>query len=360
MKQSILRMDEMLYSITASEHADIDNVQKQKLFLADKGVATFGTINTELLKPILEKEGHTVERSDLCLTDDQTLGLEMPHTWYMNRGANAISIPMYYNFLYYKEMAKENTLFTKNASIAEKYGRIGMIEVYLQHELESFLKERNIDYFGTPRTLTECMRVLEGWDIQRVPRLKSYVSYARSIKSWCKKYYPEYDEREWNLGEQASNRLLEERGTTNVRAAIKFYWQKNLLARKNKIRSGDVEIDILSERFYQERQPAFILLGEDILDSSNNAKPENVIKCKTYSDERELVLPRLQDKNDKNIACALAARSLFPKAKILMFNNPPHMPNFTMCKLDEIKQGINREVAIVTSVLQEFIQNYSA
>jgi len=325
-------------NIYISQHkkdVDIDLVQRNLIFLADKGLATFGNISTEILRPELERANFRIEKNDLCFEDDLTLGLQMPETWYINRGVNALSTSMYYNFLNFKEMAKSEVLFTKNKAASEQYGRIGIVEIYLQDRLEEFLLANGIDYFGTPKTLTECMRVLEGWDIKRVPRLKSYVPYSEFIKLWCKEYYPKFKESEWGLGEKKSKIILDGTGTTNIRESIKFFWQNYLLKKEEKISSGDVEIDVLSPRFSENRKPDYILIGEDIFSEKEN---NQLINFKEFTTGKIISAGHSNEKNEKDLATAQLAEKLFPEAKIIIFRNLPLMPNFTMCKLDEIKK----------------------
>jgi hypothetical protein len=331
---------------------DVDLIQKNLIFLADKGVCTFGNISTEILRPILEDNNFKIERNDLCFEDDLTLGLQMPDTWYLNRGSGAISISMYYNFLNYKEMAKGGVLFTKNKEAFDSYGRTGIVEVYLQDNLEKFLLSRDIDYFGTPKTLTECMRVLEGWDINRLPRLKSYVPYSEFIKIWCNDYYPNFKESEWGLGEVKSKMILNGTGTTNVRESIKFFWQNYLLKKSEKISSGDIEIDILSRHFYGNRKPDYILIGEDIFTEDESIQK---INFKEFTTGRIIEVGHSSKKNEKDMATALITEKLFPEAKIIIFRNTSLMSNFTMCKLDEIKKGVNREVGVIAEVLVSLI-----
>lgn len=335
------------------KHINVDEIQKNLIFLADTGVCTFGNMNTDILRPILENEGYEIDSNDLCLEDDLTLGLQMPDTWYLNRSVAAISISMYYNFLNYKEMVKGGVLFTKNKTAFDTFGRIGIVEVYLQDTLEEFLLSNGIDYFGVPKTLTECMRVLEGWDIKRVPRLRTYVPYSEYIRLWCRNYYPDFKESEWDLGESKSKMILGGTGTTNVREAIKFFWKNNLLRKKQKISMGDVEIDILSRRFYENRQPDYILIGEDIFTEHETS---DHIYFKEFSTGKVHTAFRSGEKNEKDIATAQMAEKLFPNAKVIILRNTDPLSNFTMCKLDEIKNGINREVGVIAEVLTYLIK----
>lgn len=354
MKHNIIDHSNNIYVVRFDQNVNVDQIQPNLLYLADKGVSTFGNISTEILRPQLEKEGFNIEKNDLCFDDDLSLELQMPQTWYVNRGTNAISTAMYYNFLNFKEMAKAGVLFTKNKEASEKYGRIGIVEVYLQNKLEEFLLSNGINYFGTPKTLTECMRVLEGWNIKRVPRLKAYVPYANFIKLWCEVHFPGFMASEWGLGENKSNLIFKGTGTTNVREGLKFFWKNYLLKRKNKIGHGDAEIDVLSEFFYKNRQPDFILIGEDVFSEDSKLAP---IKFKQFNSPDVISVGRSDEKNGKDILTAQLSQKLFPEAKIIVFQNNSPLPNFTMCKLDEIKKGVNREVALIASTLSYFLKH---
>jgi len=345
-----------IFIASYGKDVEVDSIQKNLIYLSDNGLCTFGNISTEILRPKLELNNFKIEKSDLCFEDDLSLGLQMPDTWYLNRGSSAISISMYYNFLNYKEMAKGGVLFTKNKDAFETYGRTAMIEIYLQDNLERFLLASDIDYFGTSKTLTECMRVLEGWDLERIPRLKSYVPYSEFIKIWCSNSYPNFKKSEWGLGEEISKVILDGRGTTNVRESIKFFWQNYLLKKDKKISSGDVEIDILSPYFYENRKPDYILIGEDIFDEKETSQS---IVFKEFSTGRLIPAGHSGQKNGKDLATAELATQLFPEAKIIIFRNThPMTSNFTMCKLDEIKKGINREVGIIAEVLMTFLHDF--
>ncbi len=352
MKNKIQHYAGNIFISQYGKDVDVDKIQRNLIFLADAGVCTFGNLNTDILLPVLENEGYLIEKNDLCLEDDLTLGLQMPDTWYLNRGVGAISISMYYNFLNYKEMAKNGVLFVKNKSAFDQFGRIGIIEVYMQDKLEEFLLINGIDYFGVPKTLTECMRVLEGWDIKRVPRLRGYVPYSEFIKLWCKREYPDFKESEWGLGEKKSKLLLKGVGTTNVRDSIKFFWQNYLQKKKEKISFGDIEIDVLSRRFYENRQPDFVLIGEDIFSENETL---NHIHFKEFSSGKIITANHSSEKNEKDINTAILAEKLFPKAKVIIFRNTAPLPNFTMCKLDEIKSGVSREVGIIAETLVSLI-----
>jgi len=338
----LIHLENNIHSVTLTREVNVDKIQRNLLDIADKGIITFGHINTEIL-PF-----ENVERNDLCLFDDQTLGLEMPNTWYLNKGTNALSISMYYNFINYKEMAKQNQLFTKNSEIADSYGRIAMIELYWQTELEDFLVKNEISYFGTPKTLTECMRVLEGWNLKSTPRLYSYTGFANTIHEWCKENFVKYNEESWSKSREENDVILAEHGTTNIREGIKEYWQKVLLNKQPKVNPGDVEIDILSYRFYENRRPSIILIGEDVFSETPTSEQ---ITFRRFSNSETMHNYRSFEKNDKPLLNARLAQERFPDSKIILLGTENGLPNFSLCKLDEIKQGINLEVGQIAEVL---------
>lgn len=344
--EKLTHLEDEIYSISFKQEVNVDKIQRNLLDLADNGLVTFGHINTEIL-PF-----ENVERNDLCLFDDQTLELEMPNTWYLNKGTNALSISMYYNFLNYKEMVKKNQLFTKNSEIANIYGRVAMIELYRQSDIEDFLNKNKIPYFGTPKTLTECMRVLEGWDLRLTPRLYSYVGFSNSIKEWCKNNFIEYKDDLWSKSREENEIILCKSGTTNVREGIKQYWKNVLLTKKPKINPGDVEIDVLSYSFYEKRQPSIILIGEDIF--SDIQTSEQITFRRFLNSDQPKSFYRSYEKNDKPLLNARLARKRFPDSKIILLKTEPGLPNFSLCKLDEIKQGISLEVGQIAEILSNF------
>lgn len=353
MKTTIENRSGHIYIANVNMQPDIDLVQGNLVSLADMGLVTFGNNNIQVMQPVLEKRDlFKIEENELCFDDDKSIGLEMPNTWYLNRGTNALSISMYYNFLGFKEMVKDNVLFKKNASAFNHFGRIGVIEVYLQKPLEQFLKVNKMPYFGTPKTLTECMRVLEGWSIERVGRLRSYRTYASFIQEWCRANYPDYNESEWSLGEVRSAELFAQKQTTNVRKAIMFFWKNYLLNKSREVTPGDIEIDVLSPDFYHKRKPDFVLVGNDIF---TQEQTNSFIQFKSYSSDQTFFANRELEHNGKDLVTAEMLEQQFPDSKIIVFRNPNGLPNFSMCKLDEIKQGINREVAQIAEVLVSFI-----
>lgn len=352
MKHQLTPIEDGLFVVNAERTVEIDLLQRRLLDLADSGVMTFGSANMEILKPELYDAGYSIEGTPLCLDDDISIGLQMPDTWYLNKGTNALSISMYYNFLTFKEQAKVGVLFSKNKPASDRFGRIGAIEVYMREPLELFLLSNGINYFGTPKTLTECMRVLEGWDTSRVKRLKSYLSYSDFIQLWSESNFPNYRASEWRLGRQISEEIFANTGTTNVREGVRFFWQNYLLQRDKKISAGDVEIDVLGRLFYEKRQPQFVLLGEDVFSESETGE---VITFRHFSEDKTTSVCRRVEKNEKDLETARLAKKMFPDSAVAVIRNPADMPAFTMCKLDEIKQGVSREVAVVAEALTQLI-----
>lgn len=346
----VIKIEEGLFEVTASRVVDADRIHHDLSFMEQAGMLTFGDQTTRVLSDLFEKRGFPVDQTDLCFDDDMSIGLEMPATWYLNRGLYAISISMYFNFLNYKEMAKAGILYTKNAEVVEEFGRIAAVEIYIENDLRTSLAAAKTRYFGTPRTLTECMRVLEGWDMNQIPRLKRYVTYADFIRLWCRINFPDYRDDEWGMGKQASKAAFEANGTTNVRQGIMYFWQNYLECRELRIAHEDIEIDILDPDFQSSREPRYVLLGEDIFaEESLNTGSE--ILFRSFSESMVLRYPRNMARNDKQRKTAMLVRERFPNTTVIMLKNPDTMPAFTLTKFDEVKEGVSREVAVAASGL---------
>jgi len=345
----VAKVGNRLFEVTASRVVDADKIHADLSYMEKRGMLTFGDQTTRVLSDTFEKRGYELAQTDLCYPDDLSIGLEMPATWYLNRGLYALSISMYFNFLNYKEMAKAGELYEKNASISQDFGRIAAIEVYLEQDLRAELDGGKKRYFGTPRTLTECMRVLEGWDLQQIPRLRRYVTYANFIRLWCSINFPDFDESLWGIGKQASKAILEATGTTNVRQGIMYFWSNYLEKRDDRVAPEDIEIDILDPDFHMTRAPRYVLLGEDIFaEESLNTGSEMVFR--SFSESMVLRYPRNVGGNDDlQRKTAALVQERFPSTTVIMFKNPASMPSFTMTKLDEVKEGVSREVAVVAS-----------
>ncbi|RMF05195.1 hypothetical protein D6764_05315 [Candidatus Woesearchaeota archaeon] len=258
---------------------------------------------------------------------------------------------MYYNFLQFKSMVKNGKLMKDNFEAGEKFGRIAVLEIYLQPGLEKMLEEENAPYFGTKKTLTECVRVLEGWDLERVPRLKSYVQYANEIEAWARDNFADYNRDEWFLGKEKSKDILRSRGTTNVREAVKAFWQNYLLNKEPRIAEDDVEIDIVWPEFREKRKPDIILVGEDIF-NMNGEKNINDIVFRTS--EKTVRIPMREEQNEKPFINAEFASDMFPSAEVYVvrYKGPVR---FTLTKYDEVKEGVNHEVADLTRILANIL-----
>ncbi len=346
-----IKIEEGIFEVVASRVVDADQIHADLSFMEHEGMLTFGDQTTRILSDEFRRGGYAIELTDLCYEDDLSIGLQMPDTWYLNRGLYGVSISMYFNFLNYKEMVKDGELYTRNFTVARDFGRIAAIEIYIEKDLRSHLNTRGKRYFGTPRTLTECMRVLEGWDVQQIPRLKRYITYADFIRLWCSAHFPDYRQEEWGVGKEVSKMFLQAHGTTNVRQGIRYFWQHHLERRPDKIAPEDIEIDILDPTFQSERSPRYVLLGEDIFsDVSIDTGSEMVFR--SFSETKIIRYPRNVQSNEMQFKTAKLVRRRFPTATVIMFKNPPAMPTFTMTKFDEVKEGVSREVAVVANGLR--------
>lgn len=346
----ILKIANRLFEVTAPRVVDADRIHKDLTFMHMKRMLTFGDQTTRILRDVFTNLGHTVQLTDLCYEDDLSLGLQMPETWYLNSGLYALSISMYFNFLNFKEMAKSGELYTKNLEITEEFGRIAAVEIYMQRDLQKNLDKSGKRYFGTPRTLTECMRVLEGWNLARLPRLRHYLTYANFIHLWCQHNFPKYNSKSWGLGKEKSREIFKQEGTTNVREGVRYFWENYLEKRKNKVSLEDVEIDILDPDFEKTRQPKYVLIGEDIFaEETVNTGFELVFR--SFSESKIIRYPRIVSPNDKQLKTADLILQRFPSTTVIMFKNPTSMPSFTMTKFDEVKEGVSREVAVIASGL---------
>lgn len=357
----IERIDEEIFRFKVSEdigEKDLIRILTDFTTVFPKGVLTYGDINTETLVEQIQARDYAVQRSALCMDDDRSLGLEPPNTGYLNKGDHALSISMYYNFLQFKVGAQNGELFKRNTEIGEEFGRIAMIEVFLEDKLETFLKMRGMKYFATPKTLTETVRVNEGWDRQRIPRLNDYVEFAGFIEEWSKNNCPSYYKDGWHLGRETSEKMVSEFGSTNVRVCTRYFWQNYLINKEPKIQKKDVEIDIVDPGFIKEKEPDIIMLGENFIEPS--ARPGSTgkdIHFNYFSTGKTIEVPHLIKSDEKNIKNAYMLTERFPGTKIVMMENPEGLPRFSMSKLDEVKQGYNKEVINCLQALSS-IHNY--
>ena len=243
----IEKIDSRVIKVIADQNDyNIDEYYANLIFLESKNILTFGDTNYRVFEKFFIEKGYDPKALDLCLDDDKSIGLEMPKVWYLNKGKHALSIAAYYNYLNWHGIVENKNLETFNKKIADDYGRIACIEVYLEEELKSFLDLHKIEYFGTPRTLTECVRYLEGWSVEKYPRLKGYATFSKFIELWSKINFPQFNSGEWHLGKEKSNQINKAGQVSNVRKAIRYFWQNHLLKKHEKVSAEDVEIDILS------------------------------------------------------------------------------------------------------------------
>ncbi len=340
-----------IFEMVAPRNVNVDRIHDDLAFLQHQGMLTFGDLTTRILHDQFVDLGYPIQLTDLCYEDDKSIGLQMPETWYLNRGLYAPSISMYFNFLNYKEMAKEGELYVRNAEVATKFGRITAMEIYIQSDLQQALDASGKRYFGTPGTLTECMRVLEGWDLEALPRLARYVTYSNFIRLWCGVNFPGYKDAEWGQGKAAAKAEMKERSSTNVREGLRFFWENYLEQRPNRIAPEDIEINIVDSEFHRTRMPRYVLIGEDIFADESLDTGHDIV-FRSFTESKIIRCPRIVTQNSRQYQTAQLLRQRFPDTTVIMFKNPSPMPSFTMMKCDEVKEGISREVAIVASGLR--------
>lgn len=332
----------------------IDEYYDNLVFLESKNILTFGDTNYRVFEKFFIEKGYNPEALDLCFDDDKSIGLEMPNVWYLNKGKHALSIAAYYNYLNWHGIVENKNLTTFNKKIADDYGRIACIEVYLEKELRSFLDFRKIEYFGTPRTLTECVRYLEGWSIEKYPRLKGYATFSKFIELWSAINFPQFNSKEWYLGKEKSNQINGAGQISNVRKAIRYFWQNHLLKKHEKISGEDVEIDILGGAFHKIRQPKIILLSEDLF--SDRSSDYEIFKnlTKRLSKEKIYISKLKNDFQEKN---AKLANEMYPDSLIVLIeNNEGFNRNFSL--INPIKQAINTDVVVATKILRHILETH--
>ncbi|RMF05698.1 hypothetical protein D6764_04045, partial [Candidatus Woesearchaeota archaeon] len=79
------RIDRNIYLVEAAPSEDT-SVKKEQEYLDRIGVLTYGDINFESFYDSLLERGAKIARNSLCFEDDLSLGLQMPETWYLNKG----------------------------------------------------------------------------------------------------------------------------------------------------------------------------------------------------------------------------------------------------------------------------------
>lgn len=346
--------EKIIKIIVNQDDYNLDDYYDNLIFLESKNVLTFGDTNYRVFEKYFTEKGYNPEPLDLCLDDDKSIGLEMPKVWYLNKGKHALSIATYYNYLNWHGVVENKDLITFNKKIAENYGRISCIEVYLEDELKSFLDSHQIQYFGTPRTLTECFRYLEGWNLKKYPRLKGYAVFSKFIELWSRINFPHFNSQEWYLGKEKSNKINHQGKVTNVREAIQYFWQNYLLKKHNTISEEDVEIDILGGKFHSIRQPKIIMLSEDLF-SKKNSENEIFKNLTKKLSKKKIFISKL--KNNFPIKNAQIAEEIYPDALVVLIENDVNFNrNFSL--INPIKQAVNTDVVIATKILKYILKNY--
>lgn len=353
----IEKIDSRVIKVIADQNDyNIDEYYANLIFLESKNILTFGDTNYRVFEKFFIEKGYDPKALDLCLDDDKSIGLEMPKVWYLNKGKHALSIAAYYNYLNWHGIVENKNLETFNKKIADDYGRIACIEVYLEEELKSFLDLHKIEYFGTPRTLTECVRYLEGWSVEKYPRLKGYATFSKFIELWSKINFPQFNSGEWHLGKEKSNQINKAGQVSNVRKAIRYFWQNHLLKKHEKVSAEDVEIDILSGKFHRIRQPKIILLSEDLF-SDRNSDYEIFKNLTKKLSKEKIYISKL--KNDFQAKNAKIANEIYPDSLIVLLENDGSFNrNFSL--INPIKQAINADVVMATKILRYILETHQA
>ncbi len=335
------------------EDYNLDEYYDNLIFLETKNVLTFGDTNFRIFEKFFLEKGYNPEPLNLCFDDDKSIDLETPRVSYLNKGKHALSIASYYNYLNWHGVVENKDLLTFNKKITKDYGRIACVEVYLEEDLKAFLNNQKIEYFGTPRTLTECVRYLEGWDIEKYPRLKGYATFSKFIELWSRINFPDFDSKDWFLGKEKSNNINKSGQITNVRRAVKNFWQNYLLRKHKKISEEDVEIDILSEKFNKIRQPNIILLSEDLFSNKNSNYEIFKDLTRKLSQDKIYISKLKNDFQEKN---AEIAKNIYPNSLVVLIENHKSLSrNFSF--MSPIKYAVNSDIVVATKVLRYFLEN---
>lgn len=346
--------DKIVRVTVEKEDYNLDEYYDNLIFLEKRKILTFGDTNFRVLEKFLLNNGYNPELLNLCIDDDKSIGLEMPKTWYLNKGKHALSIATYYNYLNFHGIVENKNLETFNATIANDYGRVACIEVYDEKELKHFLELHKIEYFGTPRTLTECIRYLEGWSIEKYPRLKGYATFSKFIELWSQINFPHFNANEWYLGKEQSN-VINKDGLTNVRESIRYFWENYLLKKHRYLCDEDVEVDILGgDIFYKIRQPKIILMSEDLF-STENSDYEIFKNLTRRLFKKKIYISSLKNSFPKKNADA--ARIIYPDSLIVLIENDEHFSrNFSL--INPIKHALSEDVVVATKILRYIIEYY--
>ncbi len=332
---------------------NLDEYYDDLIFLESKNILTFGDTNYRVFEKFFAEKNYNPQPLDLCFDDDKSIGLEMPKTWYLNKGKHALSIATYYNYLNFYDIVENKNLVTFNEKIAHDYGRIACIEIYLEKELKSFLDLHKIEYFGTPRTLTECVRYLEGWNIEKYPRLKGYATFSKFIELWSRINFPHFNADEWHLGKEESNKINKTGRLTNIRQAVQYFWKNYLFEKHRKLSGEDIEVDILGGgKFHKIRQPRIILLSEDLFSEENSDYEIFKNLTKELSKEKIYISKRKNDFPRKN---AEIAKAIYPDSLIILIENDASIRR-NFCLISPVKQAINVDIVVATKILRHILE----
>jgi len=351
----IIELGNKILKVIFSYHdINVDLHFSNTQYLESAGILTFGDMNSRIFESVLKRQDHHSSILNLCFDDDKSIGLDMPRTWYLNKGKHALAIAHYYNYLNFHGVVEQHNLDSFNKKIVETYGHVACIEIYNEVTLLDNLTKSGYQFFGTPRTLTECVRYLEGWDLIQYPRLKGYATFSKYIELWCRLYFPQFNSAEWHLGKEKSLKINRKR-PTNVRTGVRFFWEHFLLQKHHRVDAEDVEVDILSPKFCEKRQPDIILISEDLFSKNNNSGVELFANLTTKLKRNSIYLSK--HKNEKAMKNAMLAREQYPNSLIVLMENDLSMPcNFSL--INPIKHSINIDIVLSTSAVKTIIENY--
>jgi len=311
-------------------------------------LGTYGGMNTDILYDEYCQIFSDVKRDEICPTDDEDIGLRMPEFWPINLGNDSLSIAMYYCKEQMRYSSGFNNFPNWNTDIRKKYGWNSIVELFNYNNVYQRIIKEKINYFSTPFTLTECMRYLEGWQLER---LNVYKSYALKIFDWAKKQ-PFYVKNEWFLGRDESRNFIKlNNRITNVRYCVKMYWQNYLLNKP--IQLGDKELNIVSRKFSDDRRPEIVLIGEDFFplkgrfDDNDNSISDKIVFTYNFINRLQHSIP-LKHKKDSinNEGNAILLKKKYPNANIIILSYEEGNKLFKLIKDDNIKEGISIEIVL--------------
>ena len=115
----IEKVKEKIIKVTVDQNDyNLDEYYNNLIFLESKNILAFGDTNYRIFEKFFTQRGYDPKPLDLCLDDDRSIGLEMPKTWYLNKGKHALSISTYYNYLNWQEwLDQQVVLFGEEFSV---------------------------------------------------------------------------------------------------------------------------------------------------------------------------------------------------------------------------------------------------